>query len=806
VSNHEQLARLVRQAAADAIEPATVVLQDDGTILSGDRRFAAIVGFPADELKGCRLQHLLAPDALSTFASLLAQPHSSAADLTLLARGRGAVGVKLWLRALNKVGQLTATVVEQSALAEVRAVLAGAAEDLPANLAPSDHGTSEAPADAREVAVELPEHLTRKIAQQAALAAFAERSLEITEMAELGAAAVQTLARTLNADVALTYELQADGEYLRSGAAVGIDDDYPMQGVSYPTTHFPMVHRAVVSHEPVVVEDLAASEFGRTIWTERFGVTSGICAPIPGKKRTYGAIGAFSKGRLRFTAADVDFIRTIANIYAHALERKEAEDYLERRQEYYRAMIEDLSDAISLIEPDGTLVFASASLERILGHKPAVRIRRNIFLSHHPDEIAHTRRVFAEVIANPGQVRCLECRLRHADGTWRDVEVMWRAVTRPEGGLVVISTMRDVSARKRAEREHSLLASIVESSDDSIVSRDLEGRITSWNAGAERLYGFKAAEVLGRRREDFEPPALAAQMREVFKRVIEDGQPQRLEAKRIRKDGATIDVSTTISPLFGANGGIVGMTAISHDITDRRLAERARELARSNAELEQFAYVASHDLKEPLRVIEVYAQLVKQRLAEFMDGTTAQFLGYIEDGARRGRELIDALLDYARLAPKSAVLTAVDCTAVLREVRQNLSAAIESSGAVLTHEPEHLPVLMGDRTLFVQIFQNLIGNALKFRSQQPPAVHIAAERRGAEWLFAVRDNGIGIDPRYSQRIFDMFQRLYPRKEYPGTGMGLTICKMAVEKLGGRIWMESEPGKGATFFFTVPSDS
>jgi signal transduction histidine kinase len=249
---------------------------------------------------------------------------------------------------------------------------------------------------------------------------------------------------------------------------------------------------------------------------------------------------------------------------------------------------------------------------------------------------------------------------------------------------------------------------------------------------------------------------------------------------------------------------LVGMAVLRRRIEERTeaLQRRTVELERSNAELEQFANVASHDLQEPLRMVSMFAQLLADRYKGRLDGDADAFLGFLVEGAHRMRALIDGLLTFSRVQSAARELCPTDTEEILRRALADLTVTLEQSKAEVTHEP--LPVVMADSSQMEQLFQNIVGNAIKFAGDSPPRIHICADRIGAQWIFSVRDNGIGIDPRYHDRIFGIFQRLHARDAYPGTGIGLSICKRIVERHGGRIWVESAEGQGATFYFSVPA--
>ena len=236
---------------------------------------------------------------------------------------------------------------------------------------------------------------------------------------------------------------------------------------------------------------------------------------------------------------------------------------------------------------------------------------------------------------------------------------------------------------------------------------------------------------------------------------------------------------------------------------DEALARQSEEPVRTNAELLQFVYVASHDLQEPLRMVVSYLQLLERRYKGKLDADADDFIAYAVDGAKRMKTLINDLLTYSRVSRRGKEFAPTSCEAVLIRVLTNLQLAIEQNGAKVTYDP--LPTVIADEYQLEQLFENLIDNAIKFRSEAPPRVQVSAERNGNEWVFAVRDNGIGIEPKHAERIFDVFQRLHTRFEYVGTGIGLAICKKVVKRHGGRIWVKSRPKRGATFYFTIQDE-
>jgi light-regulated signal transduction histidine kinase (bacteriophytochrome) len=330
----------------------------------------------------------------------------------------------------------------------------------------------------------------------------------------------------------------------------------------------------------------------------------------------------------------------------------------------------------------------------------------------------------------------------------------------------------------------------------------------TWSDELFRIYG---------RQPELGPPGYAeqallyrpdsfAQLQDKVAQALAMGEPYALELAFVQPNGAMGWVEARGECVRDAQGQITGLQGTVQDITTRylaeqRLADQSLELKRSNEDLERFAYVASHDLQEPLRMVTSYGQLLTRRHLADLKPEAQEFVAYMVDGGQRAQTLIRDLLSLARLDSRAKPWTAVSLEATLADVLRPLRLRVQETGAEVSHDP--LPTVVADAAQLGQLMANLLGNALKFRGQAAPRVHVAAVREGSGWRISVRDNGIGIEPRYFERIFQMFQRLHLRTDYEGTGIGLAICKKVVERHGGQMGVDSAPGQGSTFFFTLP---
>lgn len=346
--------------------------------------------------------------------------------------------------------------------------------------------------------------------------------------------------------------------------------------------------------------------------------------------------------------------------------------------------------------------------------------------------------------------------------------------------------------------------------DYAIFLLNPDGQIKTWNLGAQRLKGFEPAEIIGK---DFSIFYSQSEIKKnkpmkLLQIAAEEGRAED-EGWRVKKDGTRFWAWVVITALRDQLGNLIGFAKITRDLTERRrweldlekkVEERTKELKQSNRDLEQFAYVSSHDLQEPLRVIKLYVDLINRKMKGKVDADLAKYLEYISDSAARAQTLIQELLEYSRIGKKQEIFGDVDLDKVVKKVLKNLRRPIQEKSVVI--ECDALPIIKGYEFLLVRLFENLLSNSLKYTEKQPQ-LQITCKATKSAYTLTISDNGIGIDPQFHETIFEVFKRLHSMEQFPGTGIGLAMCKKIVELHEGRIWVESSKGKGAAFKFTLP---
>ena len=498
------------------------------------------------------------------------------------------------------------------------------------------------------------------------------------------------------------------------------------------------------------------------------------------------------------------------------LDREDALNEARRVRDSLQTTLSSIGDAVISTDASGKIVFANSvalSLLRCPENEVAGRRLDEVFRIVNEFGREELESPVRRVLREGAQADLSDNAILVArDGTEIPIEDS-AAPIRGEGGQVqgTVLVFRDVSGRRRADETRRLLASIVEFSDDAIIGLDLSGIVTSWNRGAQKIFGYSAEEILGRASSTIADPEHGDEMPAVLERIAEGQRIEQYQAWRRTKSGRPIRVALTVSPLYDALGRVAGASKIARDITEQALAaerlaklnrdlrQSNEELARSNQDLERFAFVASHDLQEPLRMIAVYTQLLARKYPS-QGEEAAMYVRNVVEGTARMRTLLADLLAYTEIRDRTGEpAEPADLNQVVEKVRENLRAAIEDSGAVITSDP--LPEVNIPESNLVPLFQNLVGNAIKYRGTERPLIHIGVETRDGQPRFSVSDNGIGIEMQYREKIFGAFKRLHGRN-IPGTGIGLAICQRVVERYGGRIWVESQPDRGSTFFFTL----
>ncbi|MDS0477652.1 PAS domain S-box protein [Natrinema sp. 1APR25-10V2] len=497
----------------------------------------------------------------------------------------------------------------------------------------------------------------------------------------------------------------------------------------------------------------------------------------------------------------------ISVYFRDVTERRERERELERTERRFEAIFEDPNILVGLLEPDGTVLdingtameYVDADLDAVTGEP----------FWETPwwgegDGIRDDVREWTERAA-AGEYVDFEADLTRPGGEQYTLNGVFRPVTNDDGGVVsIVVSDRDITERKKREREleeseqrYRTIAEYFPNGLVTLFDHDLEYTLAA-GQGFDRI-PVEPADLEGRTFDEVWPDEVADTLQPAFQAAL-NGEERSVELTYAGREWVLHAV-----PVTDNRGDVFAGVTMAQDITERKanqrkLEETIAQLEESNKRLEQFAYAASHDLQEPLRMVSSYLQLIEGRYADELDADGEEFLEYAVDGAERMREMIDALLEYSRVETRGQPLEPIDLDAVLEDVIEDLQLQIQETNAEIT--TERLPRVEGDASQLRQVLQNLLSNALEYSGDEPPRVHVDAERRGDEYVVSVHDEGIGIPPENQDSVFEVFQRLHSRETYDGTGIGLALCERIVERHGGEIWLESAPGEGSTFSFTL----
>ncbi|MDQ5826539.1 MAG: PAS domain-containing sensor histidine kinase [Chloroflexota bacterium] len=502
-------------------------------------------------------------------------------------------------------------------------------------------------------------------------------------------------------------------------------------------------------------------------------------------------------------------------------ERQQAEQALRAREERFPSLIVG-SDIVLLVDASGTVRYVSPSIQRVLGYRPEEYVGGSGFEHIHPDDVVRVFDKLTEILDNPGKAHVLEFRVQHKDGSWRYIEARANNLLDESisvGSIVVNSS--DITERKRAEETRSRLAAIVEGSDDAIIGKTLDGVITDWNSGAEKLYGYSAEEVVGQHVSMLAPADRLDEILSLLERLRRGERIERIshyETIRMTKHGKLLDVSLTLSPINDLNGNIIGAATIARDISKSKEAERElaqalamqqsanEELERINKLRKDFVSIVSHEFRTALTGIQGFSQMMRDE--DFSVEEMRELSSDIYEDAKRLSRMISDMLDLDRMesGPMTLNLERVGLNEILARVTDQMRPNAPRHQIALQLD-EALPELLGDRDKLTQVIVNLLNNAVKY-SPDGGEVIVASHLEGDFAHVRVQDEGVSIEPEALKKLFVPYTRLESgaTRHIQGTGLGLAICRQIIELHGGDIWVESRPGEGSTFHFTIPIKS
>ncbi|QLG26255.1 PAS domain-containing protein [Halorarum halophilum] len=629
-----------------------------------------------------------------------------------------------------------------------------------------------------------PAELETRIRQQKVVAELGQQALETDDLDRLMHDAVAAVAETLDADYCKVLELLPGGDEVLLRQGVGWQDGL-VGSATVPTDRDSQAGYTLLSEDPVIVDDLGTEErFSGPALLVDHDVVSGISVVVGSLEDPWGVLGVHTPEERAFSEYDANFVRSVANVLASAVENYRARNEL--KEIYGR-----ISDAFFALDEEWNFAYLNERAHELINPGDRELVGSHVW-DQFPAAIGRQFKSKYERAMYEQETVSFEEYYPEPLDAWFEV----RAYP-SETGLSVY--FRDVTERKereraleRSEHRYRTLAEQFPNGIVTLFDEDLRYTLSAGRAfedlpvSAEDVEGQPVAEVWGEEvAADLEPAMRAALAGE--ERAIEVAYAGR-------------EWIIHVVPVGDETGTVFGGMTMAQDITERN--ETQRRLEASNERLEQFAYAASHDLQEPLRMVSSYLQLIEHRYEDEFDEDGREFLEFAVDGADRMREMIDGLLRYSRIDTQGDSFEPVDLDDVFEHVREDLTVQVTGTDAEIT--TENLPRVEGDPDQLRQVLQNLLSNALEYSDEGPPRVHVSAERDSDEWIVSVRDEGIGVDPDDHERIFEVFERLHSRDDYPGAGIGLALCQRILERHDGEIWVDSEPGEGATFSFTLPT--
>ncbi|WP_436344766.1 ATP-binding protein [Natronorubrum sp. FCH18a] len=625
--------------------------------------------------------------------------------------------------------------------------------------------------------------LRKRVRQQEVVAELGQHALETDDLDGLLHDASVAVAETLDTEYVETLELLPDGETLFLRDGVGWRDGL-IGSTTVPANEDSQAGYTLLTEHPIIVGDLRSEErLSEPALLTDHDVVSGISVRIGSVDDPWGVLGAYTTDRREFTDHDATFVRSIANILATAIESVQTRRRLE--ESYGR-----ISDAFFALDEDWNFTYFNERAHELINPEDRELLGKTIW----EEFPAAIRQQFEQQYERA----MYEQETVSFEGYYPEPLDKWFEVRAYPSDTGLSVYFRDITERKERDRERELFRTLLDYSNDSVLVIEPEtGQFIDVNETACRRLGYDRDELL-----DLTVPDMERRFDDVeeWRSHVEEVKAEgavTITGEHERKDGTTYPAEVNVAHVELDRAYMIG---IARDITERR--KRERELEESNERLEQFAYAASHDLREPLRMVSSYLQLVESRYADELDDDGEEFIEYAIDGADRMREMIDGLLEYSRVETRGDPFEPVDLECLLDDVLEDLSLQIEETNAEVT--ADRLPRVAGDPSQLRQVFQNLLSNAITYSGDEPPRIHVSAERNGRTWAVSIRDEGIGIDPAEQDRVFEVFQRLHSREEHEGTGIGLALCRRIVERHGGEIGVESEPGEGATFTMTLPS--